>query len=260
MQEAFRAMSFSDENLCPFSRYRIPESPRYYLVKGDIDKAESILARVARSNGVSLPCGRLRPLDAIPERGYDDGSVVRVHQIGVIIAPFLPVDLIFSSVCSRFRDLIARPLRSQSILLWIFWFCLVFAYYGVTIWLPSYLTLKSLDLNLFVSFILIGVAEIPGVLLAAFIVDRIGRKRVLAASMLGSSIMTVAFSFASTKVSFAAVSMVQYFFVVMSWVRKHRIFVVFLSSLVVGCFIGIYSPITIQQKCPQSVDLAPRLS
>ncbi len=63
--------------------------------------------------------------------------------------------------------------------LWIVWFAMAFSYYGMFVWLPrifaeEYPILKS-TLFIFVSYLF----QIPGYLLSAYLIERIGRRKVL---------------------------------------------------------------------------------
>jgi MFS family permease len=117
----------------------------------------------------------------------------------------------------NFRDLITPPLQWDSICLWTIWFCLTFGYYGITIWLPRYLEAKHLGSSLYENFLLIGVAEIPGVIIVRYLVDCAGRRSTLVFAFIMCAVSTVLFGFATSHVSVIACSMAIYFFVVHAW-------------------------------------------
>ena len=50
------------------------------------------------------------------------------------------------SVFQNMRDLLAKPYRKQTLVLWVLWFAVVFSYYGMFLWLPSVMTGKGFDL------------------------------------------------------------------------------------------------------------------
>lgn len=74
-------------------------------------------------------------------------------------------------------------------MLWILWFGIVFAYYGVFTWLPSLLVERGLTVARSFSYVFITtLAQIPGYFSAAYLVDRWGRKPTLVAYLLGSAL------------------------------------------------------------------------
>jgi len=171
-----------------FFRAWMPESPRYLCVSGEYDEAERVLQLVSRVNNKQLPQGKL-------SRFQETVSQKR----------------------GSFRDLVTPKLRLTSIIIWELWFCLVFGYYGITIWLPEYLENKGLGSDIYLNFLLIGIAELPGVALTAFLVDRVGRRRCLAACMIGSGVCTLFFGFATSAIAVKIVTCAIYFFVVGAW-------------------------------------------
>jgi len=108
-------------------------------------------------------------------------------------------------------------LRRTSLLLWVFWFCITFSYYGITIWLPNYLASKDLSGELYLNFLLMGLAELPGVFIASYLVDKIGRKYCLSGYMFGCGISTVFFGMVTSSIAVKILSMCIYFFVVGAW-------------------------------------------
>lgn len=86
--------------------------------------------------------------------------------------------------------LFSKDLRKVTIGLWIIWFTITMGYYGLFIWYPrllathgaeigfealaNYLKTKRLEYLLIVTL-----AQIPGYYSAAFLIDRIGRKKIL---------------------------------------------------------------------------------
>ena len=40
----------------------VPESPRFLLIKGKMDRAEAVLKRVLAASGATLPPGQLKPI------------------------------------------------------------------------------------------------------------------------------------------------------------------------------------------------------
>ncbi len=102
-----------------------------------------------------------------------------------------------------FRQNAARlwksDLRRRTGVLWTIWFCANFAYYGMFLWLPSVLVLKGFSLIHSFGYVLImAVAQIPGYLSAAWLVERWGRKWTLIAYSLVSAVSALLFGLAGS--------------------------------------------------------------
>ena len=90
-------------------------------------------------------------------------------------------------------------LRRPTGVLWTIWFCANFAYYGMFLWLPSVLVLKGFSLIHSFGYVLImAVAQIPGYLSAAWLVDRLGRKWTLIVYSLVSALSALLFGMANS--------------------------------------------------------------
>ncbi|WP_042352157.1 MFS transporter [Bacillus massiliigorillae] len=82
----------------------------------------------------------------------------------------------------------AAPYRKQTIMLWILWFCVVFSYYGMFLWLPSVMTAKGFDLIHSFQYVLImTLAQLPGYFTVAWLIEKVGRKFVLVVYLLGTA-------------------------------------------------------------------------
>ncbi|KAD3068173.1 hypothetical protein E3N88_36053 [Mikania micrantha] len=160
----------------------VPESPRYLCLKGQTTEAYNILKRASVVNQSQLPYGILRSdqiscsddLDTLENTRLL--SPKRINQIASKTS-FSSLWMLFSSNLSK-----------TTFLLWIVFFGNSFSYYGIIL-LTSELSNRQ---NLCTSFTIFTVngsedstyrdvfitslAEVPGLVFAAFIVDRIGRK------------------------------------------------------------------------------------
>lgn len=141
------AISYLPLLLIPAIVYYAPESVRFLEKEGRIEKIRGILARY--------------------------GLVEEAEKI--VIEPKkeekAPLRLLFSGVYFR-----------RTVVLWVLWAVLVYTYHGIFLWLPDvyvrlfgYEVVKSLEWVLIVTF-----AQVPGYYSAAMIIDRLGRKFVLA--------------------------------------------------------------------------------
>lgn len=92
------------------------------------------------------------------------------------------------------KQLWQGDLRKRTLTLTILWFVINFAYYGMFLWLPSilfangYSVVKSFQYVMFMTF-----AQLPGYMLAAWLIEKIGRKWVLAIFLLGTGISALGF-------------------------------------------------------------------
>ncbi|MED0659058.1 MFS transporter [Bacillus smithii] len=97
------------------------------------------------------------------------------------------------------KEVWSRPHIRKTIMLWIVWFCVVFSYYGMFLWLPSIMVMKGFSLIKSFGYVLImTLAQLPGYFTAAWLIDRIGRKWVLIIFLLGTSISAWLFGNAET--------------------------------------------------------------
>lgn len=149
------------------ARLGVPDSPRSLLARGQHAAARAALARVARANGTALP---ELPLQAPP-------PAPRVSPAA----------------------LLAGALRRRTVLLALVWFGLSLGYYGIFTWLPSYLRAGGMDLGaVYRTTLLLALAQVPGYLLAAYLVERVGRRGTLAGFLAVSSVAAFLFLLAGT--------------------------------------------------------------
>ncbi|MBB5324063.1 putative MFS transporter [Anoxybacillus tepidamans] len=79
--------------------------------------------------------------------------------------------------------------RRETIMLWVLWFCVVFSYYGMFLWLPSVMVMKGFSLIKSFQYVLImTLAQLPGYFSAAWFIERAGRKFVLIAYLIGTAV------------------------------------------------------------------------
>ena len=164
-------------------RRALPESPRYLERRGRIKEALEI---------VSLVTGK----PVVIERSEAEGSPPKV----------------------TLKDLWSPAYLRRTLTLWVLWFGINFSYYGLNYWLPSLMVGKGFTIVKGFEYVLImTLGQVPGYFSAAFLVDRIGRKPVLASYLLMSGIAAYFFSQSISVAQLIWWGLVVYFFNLGAW-------------------------------------------
>ncbi|KAL6893531.1 hypothetical protein ACP4OV_007629 [Aristida adscensionis] len=173
--------------LLPFFGFT-PESPRYLCVQNRISEATVILERIANANQSALPPG---VLTYHPETKANHSNTCENEYLLPIGEKKCTVDDAMSSKpggIAALHKLLSRKLLRSTILLWFVFYANSFGYYGVVL-LTSELSdanrscksgvifeVFQKDTNLYKDTFITSLAEIPGLILSAVLVDRFGRK------------------------------------------------------------------------------------
>jgi putative MFS transporter len=155
-------------------RRKLPESPRWYEVKGRHREADAVVSeferQVERLTGQPLP-----PID--------------VSQQSVMAERMTFVD--------SFRQLWSSAFAKRTLMVWLLWFFYLFGYYGITTWVSALMIEKSFSITSSTLYtILISLAAIPGFALASILIEKWGRKPTLVLYIIGASV--TAFFYGST--------------------------------------------------------------
>lgn len=103
------------------------------------------------------------------------------------------------SLWDKIKFLWSKEYQRSTIMLWILWFCVVFSYYGMFLWLPSIMMMKGFDLiKSFGYVLLMTLAQLPGYFSVACLIERIGRKKVLVIYLLGTLVSAYLFGIAQS--------------------------------------------------------------
>jgi putative MFS transporter len=144
-------------------RRTIPESPRYLAISGRLEEAKAVLAQVSEANQREVPLGELQA----PTR-EDKSTVAALWSPGI---------------------------RRVTLMLWIAWFSIALAYYGVFTWLPSLFVERGFTfLATYQNTFVLALAQLPGYFSAAYLVERWGRRATLTTYLLASGVFTYLFA------------------------------------------------------------------
>ncbi|MEI5839603.1 MFS transporter [Lacticaseibacillus rhamnosus] len=110
------------------------------------------------------------------------------------------------------------PYVRSTLMLWIVWFMVVFSYYGMFLWLPSVMVLKGFSLiNSFGYVLIMTLAQLPGYFVAAWLIEKWGRKTVLSLFLLGTAGSALGFGMATGLPMLLTAGMLLSFFNLGAW-------------------------------------------
>ncbi|MGG0252214.1 MFS transporter [Bacillus toyonensis] len=123
-----------------------------------------------------------------------------------------------TSVIENIKSVWSGEYRKATIMLWILWFCVVFSYYGMFLWLPSVMVLKGFSLIKSFQYVLImTLAQLPGYFTAAWFIERLGRKFVLVTYLIGTACSAYLFGVADSLTVLIVAGMLLSFFNLGAW-------------------------------------------
>ncbi|MET8469097.1 MFS transporter [Streptomyces sp. NPDC006422] len=149
---------------------RIPESPRWLASRGRYEKARATMDliedRVRRASGAELPEPTTPAVRETPAPAPARGSL---------------------------RDLFTGRYRRRTLVVWTIWFVGYLANYGITSWLPTlYKGVYAMSLSSALWYsTMASVAGLVGCVLAALLVDRVGRRGIVVGGLGGTTAMLV---------------------------------------------------------------------
>jgi len=181
-------------------RFGMPESVRYLLSRGRRDEAERVVATFAASGWTR----RADDLDLRAPSGAaaaDTGPAPAGLRLG-----------------ERLAGLWAPGLRATTLGLWLVWFFVNFAYYGAFLWIPSILVADGYPLaTSFVFTLIITAAQLPGYLVAAWLIEAWGRRATLVVFLCGSAVSAVLFGTVPGEAAIIGFGMALSFFNLGAW-------------------------------------------
>ncbi|HMQ41572.1 MAG TPA: MFS transporter [Paracoccus sp. (in: a-proteobacteria)] len=170
-----------------FLRLWVPESPMYLLKSGQPDRALSVINRVLKANGA-------KPLPA------DTELVLSAPSEG---AP---------------NSIFAGSLLMPTLGILAVWFLVSLSYYGVFVWVPGWLANEGMGWVRGYGFLVIlALAQVPGYALAAYGVERWGRRPTLMGFLLLSALACFLFTLSMNPALVAASLIVMSFALLGCW-------------------------------------------
>lgn len=121
-------------------------------------------------------------------------------------------------IWNKLKVLWMAGLARRTATLWIVWFCVVFSYYGMFLWLPNVMMMKGFDLvHSFGYILLMTLAQLPGYFSVAWLIERIGRKWVLSVYLMGTLASGYCFGYAENIVGLMISGALLSFFNLGAW-------------------------------------------
>jgi putative MFS transporter len=172
-------------------RLLIPESPRYLASRGRYAEADKIIRRMEVKAGI--------------QHSEDDFAEDKLERSK-------------GKQGSSFLDLWKRDNIRSTLVLWILWFGINLGYYGFVLWTPSLLMGQGYTMVKSFQFTLIMcIAQLPGYLVAAILIEKIGRKPALVLFLLGTAVAAWAFGQAAGTTQILFSGCLLYFFALGAW-------------------------------------------
>ena len=129
---------------------KVPESVPYLINRGRVEEAHALVQKLER-------------------------------QCGVEVIDYIEVKPVAEKQNISFRQLWSGPFARRTLMLWVIWFGIVYSYYGIFTWLPSLLVKQGYSIVQSFEYVLIMIlAQLPGYVAAAWLVEKWGRKPTLA--------------------------------------------------------------------------------
>lgn len=176
-------------------RRKLPESARWYEIKGQYEKAEEVVSHfedeVMKRTGAPLP-----PV-------VYNQEVVGCSSVGLF---------------HTLKSLWTGPFIKRTVMVWMLWFFYLFGYYGITTWVSTLMVDKGYSITSSTMYtILISLGAIPGFLLAAYLVEKWGRKPTLITYVLGSAFTAYFYGATTTFIPMISWGVAMQFFLFGVW-------------------------------------------
>ena len=190
-----------------YVRMKLPESVRFLESKGLHEEAEEIVAEFEASEPT-----RLKFQAENADGASDSSQVLDEKQLDAAILAGS------DGASAPVTSIWAAPLRRRTAALWTIWFCINLSYYGAFTWIPSILVDQGFSLvKSFTFTLIITLAQLPGYAVAAFLIERWGRRATLAAFLAGSAVAAGLYGLAGQEWQIIAAGCLLSFFNLGAW-------------------------------------------
>jgi putative MFS transporter len=198
-------------------RFALPESPRFLELSGRTQEAEAIVGRMEAEAGLTGVAAAQVAEQGAAEFEQNKGEETATEAGGEgKTASNSPHGLVKPKVA--FTELWHRPYLRSTLVLWVLWFGINFGYYGFVLWTPTLLVAQGFDLVKSFGFTLVMcLAQLPGYLCAAILIEKIGRKPVLAIFLLGTALAALFCGLAGGEAQNLNAGCLLYFFALGAW-------------------------------------------
>jgi putative MFS transporter len=159
---------------------------RWALLIGALPTLYAIIARIHLPESVRF----------LEEKGRDDEAEqsVRFFEKAGGIEP-TPSHKATALPKIRARELFSARYSKRTVAIWLTWFFVNFSYYGAFSWMPSLLADQFGSLTTSFGYtLIISLAQIPGYFLAAWLVEKIGRRACLVGFLAVSAVAALLFA------------------------------------------------------------------
>jgi putative MFS transporter len=204
-------------------RFMIPESPRYLEARGRHEDAERLVRKMEIQAGRGA--GGQAAVAPVTEAGPGPASVpsssLASHSYSMPKKrlPASPTSTPNpASPFAAFRSLWSREHLRSTAVLWVLWLGINLGYYGFVLWTPSLLMAQGFDMVKSFGFtLLMCVAQLPGYLVAAIAIEKLGRKPTLTVFFAGTAAAAWLFGHAMSEAQILAFGCLLYFFALGAW-------------------------------------------
>jgi MFS transporter, putative metabolite:H+ symporter len=172
-------------------QWMLPESLRFLVSKGMIEKAQKESARVFFIE--------------------DSNSPVQPQKVSTSQTVIKSPDGIWSQRFARI-----------TLSLWVLWISLNFLYQGVFVWLPTLLVGENSSINRsFLLTLIISLGQIPGTILVAYLADRYSRRKLIILSLGLLGLSAIVFSLSGITIWVLSIGFLLMVFNGMAWGLAH---------------------------------------
>ncbi|MDR2105814.1 MAG: MFS transporter [Coriobacteriales bacterium] len=207
-------------------RVMIPESPRYLEARGRHREADQLVRKMEEQAGIaSTQVGAAAGFAQTNTAAEQVTAEYTAAPAEYTAAPgqtgtaaertAAPAQ---TSLLAGFKSLWSRQHLRSTAVLWVLWMGINLGYYGFVLWTPSLLMAQGFTMVKSFEFTLIMcLAQLPGYLAAAILIERIGRKPILTAFFAGTAAAAWLFGHATSEAQILAFGCLLYFFALGAW-------------------------------------------